>query len=155
MEKLRELLHSRGVEICGVEICQTATVLHEAKWTRPVAFMLGNEGSGMSDRQKAVCDRFVYIPQYSAATASLNVAVAGGIIFHAFACKYMESGSFIIFFQWQVSKRFNQGEVRSFVSVLGAQTQVTGTILILYPVRSGEHTFSFKLQFSSQGVDKI
>jgi len=33
----------------------------------------------------AVCDSFVYIPQYTEKTASLNVAIAGSIIFHHFA----------------------------------------------------------------------
>merc|ERR1711920_903948 len=46
---------------------------------------MGNEGSGMSDKQLAVCDFFVYIPQYSNSTASLNVLVAGSIIMHHFA----------------------------------------------------------------------
>jgi len=32
-----------------------------------------------------MCDHFVYIPQYTDKTASLNVAVAGSIIFHHFA----------------------------------------------------------------------
>ena len=32
-----------------------------------------------------ICDHFVYIPQYSDKTASLNVAIAGSIIFHHFA----------------------------------------------------------------------
>lgn len=51
----------------------------------PTAFMLGNEGHGMTDRQMALCDRFVYISQYGAGTASLNVAVAASIVLHQFA----------------------------------------------------------------------
>eukprot|EP00397_Hematodinium_sp_SG-2012_P053363 GEMP01063658.1.p1 GENE.GEMP01063658.1~~GEMP01063658.1.p1 ORF type:complete len:101 (-),score=25.91 GEMP01063658.1:530-832(-) len=47
--------------------------------------MLGNEGTGMNEKQMAACDYFVYIPQYSEATASLNVAVAGSIVLHHFA----------------------------------------------------------------------
>merc|ERR1711904_166648 len=39
----------------------------------------------MTPQQKAVCDFFVYIPQYTGATASLNVAVCGSIILHHFA----------------------------------------------------------------------
>lgn len=37
------------------------------------------------DIHKQICDFFVYIPQYTNKTASLNVAVAGSIIFHHFA----------------------------------------------------------------------
>ena len=32
-----------------------------------------------------MCDHFVYIPQYTDKTASLNVAIAGSIIFHHWA----------------------------------------------------------------------
>lgn len=85
--ELKERLSSKGVVICGVEICDGARDFATVNWDRPVAFMLGNEGSGLSEKQKAVCDFFVYIPHYSGATASLNVAVAGGIIFHNFARK--------------------------------------------------------------------
>ena len=46
--------------------------------------MLGNEGSGLNQNQIDVCDHFVYIPQYTTKTASLNVAIAGSIIFHHF-----------------------------------------------------------------------
>jgi hypothetical protein len=33
----------------------------------------------------AICDHFVYIPQFGDGTASLNVAVAGSIVLHHFA----------------------------------------------------------------------
>mmetsp|Transcript_1607 Transcript_1607/g.2835 ORF Transcript_1607/g.2835 Transcript_1607/m.2835 type:complete len:140 (-) Transcript_1607:244-663(-) len=44
--------------------------------------MLGNEGSGLNQNQIAICDHFVYVPQYTDKTASLNVAIAASIIFH-------------------------------------------------------------------------
>lgn len=44
------------------------------------AFIFGNEGGGLSDRQKSICDGFVYIPQYaSSGMASINVACASAI----------------------------------------------------------------------------
>ena len=48
----------------------------------------------MNQPQKDACDEFVYIPQYSGATASLNVAIAGSIVFHHFAlwADYNEHG---------------------------------------------------------------
>jgi tRNA C32,U32 (ribose-2'-O)-methylase TrmJ len=49
------------------------------------AFMVGNEGHGMSEPQLATCDHFVYIPQYSTATASLNVNCAAGIVLENYA----------------------------------------------------------------------
>ena len=40
---------------------------------------------GLSDKEKAICDMFVFIPQYGQGTASLNVSVAAGIILHHYA----------------------------------------------------------------------
>ena len=40
---------------------------------------------GLSSTQKRACDAFVYIPQYGAGTASLNVAVAASLVLHHFA----------------------------------------------------------------------
>ena len=43
------------------------------------------QGQGLNERQLALCDSFVYIQQYGAGTASLNVAVAASIVLHHFA----------------------------------------------------------------------
>ena len=45
---------------------------------------------------KAICDSFVYIPHFTDKTASLNVAVAGSIVFHHFAtwANYEQVGIF-------------------------------------------------------------
>jgi tRNA(Leu) C34 or U34 (ribose-2'-O)-methylase TrmL len=71
--------------IIGIEIMDSAQPVHAAEWPGSVAFMLGNEGQGLSNRQIRLCDSFVYIPQYGAGTASLNVAVAASIVLHHFA----------------------------------------------------------------------
>ena len=39
----------------------------------------------MNAAQTAICDGFLYIPQYGGGTASLNVTVAASIIMHSFA----------------------------------------------------------------------
>ena len=39
----------------------------------------------MNEKQLAMCDHFVYIPQYSQGTASLNVNVAASIVMHHFS----------------------------------------------------------------------
>ena len=43
------------------------------------------QGDGLSEKQMALCDSFVYIPQYGEGTASLNVTVAASIVLHNFA----------------------------------------------------------------------
>lgn len=74
-----------GCEIIGVEITDSAKPVQSCPWSGPVGFMLGNEGQGLSERQMKLCDSFVYIPQYGAGTASLNVAVAASIVLHHYA----------------------------------------------------------------------
>lgn len=43
------------------------------------------QGSGLSEAQIKLCDKFVYIPQHGEGTASLNVTVAASIVLHHFA----------------------------------------------------------------------
>ena len=88
------LTEQRGARILGVEIAPSAVSVATLPFSGPTAFILGNEGSGMSAAQCAVCDGFVYIPQHGPGTASLNVAVAAGIVLHRFAewACYAEAG---------------------------------------------------------------
>jgi len=77
----------KGCKIIGVEIKPEAVSIVNTpfKNQRNVAFMLGNEGLGMTDKQCELCDSFVYIPHYGDGTASLNVSVAASIVFQSFA----------------------------------------------------------------------
>jgi tRNA G18 (ribose-2'-O)-methylase SpoU len=50
----------------------------------PTAFFFGNEITGLSPGQQALCDHLIYIPQFGAAH-SLNVNVSAGIVLHHFA----------------------------------------------------------------------
>eukprot|EP00922_Rhytidocystis_sp_ex-Travisia-forbesii_P019124 GHVS01028367.1.p1 GENE.GHVS01028367.1~~GHVS01028367.1.p1 ORF type:complete len:251 (-),score=34.41 GHVS01028367.1:811-1563(-) len=78
-------LHGRGVRICGIELTPNAVPCHYHPFVGDTAFMLGNEGTGMNQKQLDMCDQFVYVPQYSGGTASLNVGVAASIVLHHFA----------------------------------------------------------------------
>lgn len=81
----RSHLKEKGCDIIGVEIVDGAMPVHSHPFARSTAFLLGNEGSGLSDREMAICDSFVYIAQYGSGTASLNVTVAASIVLHHFA----------------------------------------------------------------------
>lgn len=86
-EKMADIV---GVEIGSDSRCifqknASKKNVFEHPFKRSTCFILGNEGSGMSEQQMAICDWFTYIPQYSKKTASLNVLVAGSIILHHFA----------------------------------------------------------------------
>eukprot|EP00611_Tribonema_gayanum_P002792 TRINITY_DN12111_c0_g2_i1.p1 TRINITY_DN12111_c0_g2~~TRINITY_DN12111_c0_g2_i1.p1 ORF type:complete len:234 (-),score=60.31 TRINITY_DN12111_c0_g2_i1:1033-1641(-) len=85
-------LHARGIAVVGVEIADDARSVEEEPFDGAgcgggggVAFLMGNEGSGMSAKQKRACDSFVVIPQYGGGTASLNVTVAANIVMHRFS----------------------------------------------------------------------
>jgi tRNA G18 (ribose-2'-O)-methylase SpoU len=75
------------IYVCGVEIGEDSKPIQEHPFKGDTAFFLGNEGTGIIPVHREVCDHFVYIPQYTEKTASLNVGVAAGIVFHHFACK--------------------------------------------------------------------
>ena len=77
-------LNNKGIKICGVEIGEGSLPIQKHPFTGSTAFFLGNQGTGMLEVHKKICDYFVYIPQYTEKTASLNVSVAAGIIFHHF-----------------------------------------------------------------------
>ena len=72
------------IPIIGVEIDNSSKNLEEEPFTSSVAFMMGNEGSGMSAKQTAACDGFIRISQYGGGTCSLNVSVAAGLVLHRF-----------------------------------------------------------------------
>ncbi|OAY63306.1 23S rRNA (guanosine-2'-O-)-methyltransferase RlmB [Ananas comosus] len=74
----------RDYDICGVEIVDGAMPVTDHPFRKSTAFLLGNEGTGLSERECEICDFFVYIPQYGGGTASLNVTVAASIVLHHF-----------------------------------------------------------------------
>ena len=75
----------RQCTLCGVEITEGAESVQGHPFRGCTAFLMGNEGHGLTEAQIAVCDHFVYIPQHSAATASLNVNAACAVVLHHFA----------------------------------------------------------------------
>ncbi|XP_052190879.1 LOW QUALITY PROTEIN: uncharacterized protein LOC127800349 [Diospyros lotus] len=80
----RLFLKERDCDICGVEITDEAIAVDRHPFKRSTAFLLGNEGIGLSAKECEICDFFVYIPQYGCGTASLNVTVAASIVLHHF-----------------------------------------------------------------------
>ena len=88
----REFLQRCGVTLYGVEIVDGATAIENVDFRgHACAFMMGNEGAGMNAPQLAVCDKFIYIPQYGGGTASLNVSNACAIVLQYFALSRISS----------------------------------------------------------------
>jgi len=74
-----------GCRIVGIEIDDDAVAVQTHPFQGNTAFMIGNEGQGLNEKQMKLCDSFVYIPQHGIGTASLNVAVATSIVLHHYA----------------------------------------------------------------------
>ena len=77
-------LRADGFRIIGIEVDEAATPIEEQPFRGDTAFVLGNEGDGLSPKQRRHCDGLVRIRQFGH-TASLNVHVAGAIVLHQFA----------------------------------------------------------------------
>ncbi len=79
-----DYLQELNFRIIGIEINNEANAVECHPFEGNTAFLPGNEGTGLSFKQKAVCSKLVYISQYGSG-ASLNVNVAAGIVLHHFA----------------------------------------------------------------------
>ena len=87
-DKLQEAIEhckSIGLVVWGVEIDSRAVSIVKQPFTGSVAFLMGNEGHGLSEKERKFIDRYVYIPHHGNGTASLNVTVASSIIFQHYA----------------------------------------------------------------------
>ena len=72
--------------IIGIEILDSAVPVTNKPFNQSTAFLFGNEGGGLSERQRSICDTFAYSPQYSmGGMASINVACASAIVLQWFA----------------------------------------------------------------------
>lgn len=71
-------LKKQGLWICGTDI-QTETDYYRQNLKGPIGIVIGNEGTGMSDKVKKNCDFLVKIPM-KGKVMSLNASVSTGII---------------------------------------------------------------------------
>ncbi|MFI4891540.1 MAG: 23S rRNA (guanosine(2251)-2'-O)-methyltransferase RlmB [Steroidobacterales bacterium] len=72
-----ELLKERGIWVVGTDGSAPQSI-HEADLRRPLALVLGAEGSGMRRLTRERCDFLVRIPM-AGSVESLNVSVAAGV----------------------------------------------------------------------------
>jgi len=83
LQQFKEFISER-CPLIGIEIMDTSVSILDYKFQSAIALMPGNEGTGLSLKQKANCDGFIYIPQYGFGTASLNVYIATTVVLHRF-----------------------------------------------------------------------
>ena len=53
--------------------------MYKADFTKPAAFLIGNEGNGLSENIAAEADELIYIPM-KGGVESLNAAVSASVI---------------------------------------------------------------------------
>lgn len=78
-DKLLELKKS-GYQIIGTDL-KNGTNVKAFDFPKKVVIVMGNEGNGLSDLVKEVCDNYIYIDMNNECE-SLNVAVASSIILY-------------------------------------------------------------------------
>ena len=77
------------IPIIGIEIDPASISLEQQPFLTSTAFMMGNEGQGMTSKQMSICDGFVRIEQYGGGTASLNVSVSVAVTLQRFSEKML------------------------------------------------------------------
>jgi 23S rRNA (guanosine2251-2'-O)-methyltransferase len=82
-------LQKRGFWVYGLEGDGTVSTATE-KFTKPSAFVLGNEGSGLREKTKEVCDDLISIPIH-ARCESLNAAAATAIVLASWSAQHPEA----------------------------------------------------------------
>ena len=83
--ELELFLSQRNVPLIAIEISSSSRSILDNPYTKSIAFMPGNEGSGLNSTQRRAANGFIYIPQYGTGTASLNVTVATSIVLHHYS----------------------------------------------------------------------
>ena len=73
-------LKSAGVKLIGTSPAAEAAV-DRWDWSGPTAILVGNEGSGLNEEERAQCDAMVRIRQ-NPAVESLNSAIATAVILY-------------------------------------------------------------------------
>ncbi|KAJ1608667.1 putative tRNA/rRNA methyltransferase-like protein [Cryptosporidium canis] len=88
-----DIVKEKEMDLVGIEISPDSKPIYPHPFKRSTAFILGNEGTGISQKYLNLCDYLIHIPLYGVGTASLNVAIAGSIVFHHFGlwAKFAES----------------------------------------------------------------
>jgi hypothetical protein len=83
---LQSIYNVAKIDVLGIEIIPpfdtrpSYTMRTLPVFCTPKLVMLGNEGSGMTDKQIDACDEFVVVEQYGGSTASFNVNVAYNVV---------------------------------------------------------------------------
>jgi tRNA G18 (ribose-2'-O)-methylase SpoU len=82
-------LHERGVRLLGIDNLPGSEHLETMTVPRQVCFLFGQEGPGLSEAARAVCDGTFSIAQFGS-TRSINASAAAAIAMHAWVREYAD-----------------------------------------------------------------
>ena len=82
VEQTLHALKDKGFKIYGLDMA--GEKLTDAKFNTPSAFVLGNEGAGLSEATLQLCDSRLSIPMHERAE-SLNVAASAAVVFYVWS----------------------------------------------------------------------
>ena len=86
LKRLVRELKKRGVKIVALEKTGRSLDIGQAKFTPPLALIVGNEVDGVPEAILKECDQVVHVPMYGR-KESLNVSVAAGIALYVVKSK--------------------------------------------------------------------
>ena len=89
---LSEHLHGLGVQLMGVDNLPGSEHLETWEMPRSVCFLFGQEGPGLSDGAREVCDGTFSIAQFGS-TRSINASAAAAIAMHTWVARYADLGT--------------------------------------------------------------
>ena len=89
---LAAYLHERGVRLLGIDNLPGSLHLETMGLPRDVCFLFGQEGPGLSEQARSVCDGTFSIAQFGS-TRSINASSAAAIAMHAWIREHADLSS--------------------------------------------------------------
>jgi tRNA G18 (ribose-2'-O)-methylase SpoU len=91
-EDLAAYLHDQGVQLMGVDNLPGSEQIETWEMPRSVCLLFGQEGPGLSESAREVCDGTFSIAQFGS-TRSINASAAAAIAMHTWINRYADLGT--------------------------------------------------------------
>jgi tRNA G18 (ribose-2'-O)-methylase SpoU len=90
--ELADYLHGQGVALLGIDNLPGSEPIETLQLPRKVCLLFGQEGPGLSDGAREVCDGTFSITQFGS-TRSINASAAGAIAMHTWIRQHADFGA--------------------------------------------------------------
>ncbi len=88
--KAAQKLKEDGYEVIAIETVENSENIWDVKFTKPVAFVLGNEALGIQQETLQICDRFISLPSFGLKN-SINVSNCASVVLYKAAEQYIRN----------------------------------------------------------------